>query len=222
MPRLPRSRFLPSADGADAEGLLQIGGRLTTERLLDAYRHGIFPWPFVSDPDRVAWWSPDPRAVLELERFHVPRRLARTIRSGRFETSVDRAFPAVIAGCATVGPRARATWITPALAKAYIELHVQGIAHSVEAWCEGRLAGGVYGVAIGGLFAGESMFHLERDASKVALVALVQRLRRLGFCLFDIQQLTSHMEQFGAREIPRKEYLRRLAAALEANPHFGP
>jgi len=214
MPILPRSRYFPPAELGAADGLLMIGGRMTVDRLLDAYRHGIFPWPFIDDPERVAWWSPDPRAVIDLERFHISRRLERTARSGQFETSVNRVFDQVVAGCATTGARAKATWITPALAAAYGELHRAGWAHSVEAWCEGTLVGGVYGVALNGVFCGESMFHRQRDASKVALVRLVERLRSRGFQLFDIQQLTPHTAQFGAYEIPRKAYLKRLAAAL--------
>ncbi len=220
MPILPRSRYFPPAEQGDRDGLLMIGGRMTAERLLDAYRHGIFPWPFTEDPDRVAWWSPDPRAVIELDGFHIPRRLERTVRSGRFETSVNRAFAQVIEGCATEGRRAHATWITPALAEAYRGLHQRGWAHSVEVWREGQLVGGVYGVAAGGLFSGESMFHRERDASKVALVRLVEQLRSRGYLLFDIQQLTPHTAQFGAHEIPRRDYLLRLRAALVHEAKF--
>jgi leucyl/phenylalanyl-tRNA--protein transferase len=220
MPILPRSRYFPPAELGDADGLLLIGGRMTVDRLLDAYRHGIFPWPFTDDPERVAWWSPDPRAVIDLDRFHVSRRLARTVRSGQFETTVNRAFAEVVAGCATTGARLKATWITPALAAAYDELHRAGWAHSVEVWQAGALVGGVYGVAINGVFCGESMFHRERDASKVALVQLVARLRTRGFQLFDIQQLTPHTAQFGAYEIPRRTYLKRLSASLALSAQF--
>ncbi len=220
MPLLPRSQFFPPAEQGDRDGLLMIGGRMTTERLVDAYRHGIFPWPFTDDPNRVAWWSPDPRAVIQLEGFHVPRRLERTLRSGRFETSLNRAFPQVIAACASTGTRKNATWITPALSEAYRALHRAGWAHSVEVWRAGALVGGLYGVAIGGLFSGESMFHNERDASKAALVTLVAHLRARGYQLFDIQQLTPHTAQFGAQEIPRREYLLRLRKALEAQASF--
>jgi len=169
----------------------------------------------------VAWWSPDPRAVIDLDRFHVPRRLERTVRSGRFETSLNRAFPQVIAACASTGTRKGATWITPALRDAYVDLHRAGWAHSLEVWREGGIVGGIYGVAIGGLFAGESMFHGVRDASKVALAALVAHLCNRGFALFDIQQLTPHTAQFGAYEIPRREYLLRLKAALQVQTGFG-
>jgi len=181
---------------------------------LDAYSHGLFPWP-VGEPDwPVAWWSPDPRAIIELDRFHVSRRLRRTVRGGRFQVTMDRDFAAVIRGCATVDDRDGATWITPDMIKAYIRLAELGHAHSVEAWSEGRLAGGVYGVSIGGLFSAESKFHRVRDASKVALVHLVEHLRQRGYALLDIQQLTPHTARLGASEISRKQYLRRLARAL--------
>jgi leucyl/phenylalanyl-tRNA--protein transferase len=221
MPILPPSRFFPPAEELDSEGLVGFGGQLTPEWLLDAYQHGIFPWP-IGDPDMpIAWWSPDPRAVIELERFHVPRRLARTIRSGRFELSYDRDFAGVIHGCATVPDRIGQTWLTPPMIEAYLRLFELGHAHSVEVWHGGRLVGGTYGVAIAGLFAAESMFYCVRDASKVALVHLVDRLRARGYSLLDIQQLTPHIVQFGALEIPRTEYLARLAKALAQPVTFG-
>ena len=221
MPLLPPSRFFPPAEEVDPEGLVGFGGRLTPEWLLDAYQHGIFPWP-TGDPDvPIPWWSPDPRAIIELDRFHVPRRLARTIRSGRFELSCDRDFAGVIRGCATAADRAGGTWLTAQMIRAYIRLFRLGHAHSVEVWQDGRLAGGTYGVAIAGLFAAESKFYRVRDASKVALVHLVQRLRARGYALLDIQQLTPHTAQFGAIEIPRREYLTRLAKALAQPTTFG-
>lgn len=207
------SQFFPPVESSDADGLLAIGGCLTTEWLLDAYRHGIFPWP--ADERTLAWWSPDPRAVIEFDAFHVPRSLARTIRRGEFEITADRDFAGVVAGCATAQARCRATWITPSMRSAYVRLHDQGFAHSVEAWREGQLVGGVYGVSLGGLFAAESMFYRAPDASKVALVKLVEHVRRCGYVLVDIQQLTPHTARFGAREISREEYLQRLAAAIE-------
>ena len=161
------SRF-PPPDLAEPVGLVMIGGTLSPEWLLDAYRHGIFPWPIIRGCREVQWWSPDPRAIFELDGFHVSRRLERTCRSGRFEVTSDRDFASVVAGCATAGGRARATWLTREMIAAYRRLFALGHAHSVEVWREGRLVGGTYGVAIGGLFAGESMFHFERDASKVA------------------------------------------------------
>lgn len=220
--RLPRSRFFPPAETAEEDGLLGIGGRLETEWLLDAYRHGIFPWPIGSGDDSLlAWWSLDPRAVIEPERFHVPRRLRRTCRSARFTVTCDRDFAAVIDGCATAPDRRGATWITADMRRAYKRLFAEGHAHSVEVWHEGRLAGGLYGVAIAGLFAAESMFHCVRDASKVAVVRLVEHLVRRGYRLIDIQQVTTATAQFGVVEISRREYLLRLADALEAPVSFG-
>jgi leucyl/phenylalanyl-tRNA--protein transferase len=167
---------------------------------------------------QIGWFSPDPRGVLPLETFRVPARLARTIRRGRFEIRVDTAFRAVMQACASV--REEGTWISEEIIESYTALHRLGLAHSVEAWLEGTLAGGLYGVAIGGAFFGESMFHREPDASKVALVALVDRLVRHGFALLDTQWTTPHLEQFGAVEIPRAEYLRRLRAAIKRDCRF--
>jgi leucyl/phenylalanyl-tRNA--protein transferase len=211
---LPPSKFFPPAETVDREGLVGFGGQLTEEWLLDAYSHGIFPWPMGEPGTPVPWWSPDPRAVIELDRFHVPRRLRRMIRSGRFEVTRDCDFPGVIEGCATASDRVGETWITPEMIDAYTQLHRLGHAHSVEAWHEGRLAGGVYGVAIGGFFAAESMFYRVSEASKVALIRLVEHLAARAYALFDVQQLTPHLARFGATVIPRKEYLRRLAAAV--------
>jgi leucyl/phenylalanyl-tRNA---protein transferase len=193
---------------------LALGGRLTPQWLLDAYQHGIFPWPQSDLDDPMPWFSPDPRAIIEFDRFHVPGRLARTCRSGRFEVTFDRDFAGVIRGCATADGRAGRTWLTPRMIRAYGRMFRLGHVHSAEAWHEGQLAGGVYGVAIGGLFAAESMFHRVRDASKVALVHLVAHLKARGYQLLDIQQLTPTTAQFGAIEVPRHEYLARLAAAI--------
>src|SRR6516164_2043491 len=167
---------------ANDQGLVAVGGDLQPERLLLAYRRGIFPWYDQADP--ICWWSPDPRAIFELEGLHVSRRLRRTIRSGRFEVTINRDFAAVMHGCAQ---RREGTWITRDMIAAYTMLHGLGHAHSIEVWAGDVLAGGLYGVALGGLFAGESMFTRSRDASKVALVHLVERLRTRGFQLFDIQ-----------------------------------
>jgi leucyl/phenylalanyl-tRNA--protein transferase len=216
----PPSRFFPPVEESTPEGLLAFGGRLEPEWLLDAYAHGIFPWPF-EERAPVAWWSPEPRAVIELDQFHIPRRLERTCRGGQFVVTIDQDFPSVIKGCATAPGRKGATWLTRPMIRAYIRLHELGHAHSVEAWYDGQLAGGTYGVAIGGLFGAESMFHCVRDASKVALVSLVRHLRSRGYCLLDIQQLTPHTARFGAHEIPRREYLARLAEALERPVTFG-
>lgn len=174
-----------------------------------------------SRDDPIPWCSPDPRAILPLEAFHVPRRLRRTLRSGRFTATSDRDFSGVIRGCARRHGSGAGTWITPRMIRAYQRLHELGFAHSVEAWCGDRLAGGVYGVALGGLFAGESMFHIERDASKVALAGLLDHLVRRGYVLFDIQQWTAHTGRFGAIEIDRRDYLHRLAEALRLPVGFG-
>src|SRR5262245_25305266 len=201
---------------AESDGLVGVGGRLDPGLLLTAYRQGVFPWYNAGGP--VLWWSPDPRAIFELDGLHVSRRLARTIRSGKFTCTVNRDFAGVMRGCAE--RRIEGTWITPAMTAAYGELHRLGHAHSVEAWQDGELAGGVYGVAVGGLFAGESMFHRRTDASKVALAFLADRLRARGFVLFDIQFLTPHAASLGAVEIPRAEYLRRLRKAVALDVTF--
>jgi leucyl/phenylalanyl-tRNA--protein transferase len=218
---LPKSKFFPPAELAEPEGVVMFGGRLTPEWLLDAYAHGIFPWPIFDGTDIVVWWSPDPRAIFEPESFHVSRRLARTCRGGKFQVTCDRDFAGVIQGCATSGSRRHNTWLTPAMIAAYVRLHELGHAHSIEVWNAGRLAGGTYGVALGGLWAGESMFHRERDASKVALAHLVRHLVARGYTLFDVQQCTPHTASLGAIEIERSEYLRRLADALARDVTFG-
>lgn len=164
------------------------------------------------DDGQIGWFSPDPRAIIPIEDFHVPHGLKRTLKKGRFEIRLNTAFEAVMQACA----RRKETWINGEILESYVAMHRRGIAHSVEAWCEGRLAGGLYGLAIGGAFFGESMFHEVTDASKVALHALVMRLRERGFSLLDTQWLTGHLTTFGAVEIPRAEYLRRLAACVQA------
>ena len=200
---------------ADDIGLVALGGDLRPDWLLEAYRHGIFPWYNEGDP--VCWWSPDPRAVFELGGLHVPRRLGRTIRSSRFTLTVNRDFAGVIRGCAD---REEGTWIVPDMIAAYERLHRLGHAHSVEVWSGDVLAGGLYGVAIGGFFAGESMFTRVRDASKVALVFVFERLRERRFQLFDTQFVTEHTARMGATEIPRDEYLDRLERALAVRVTF--
>jgi leucyl/phenylalanyl-tRNA--protein transferase len=221
MSKLAKSKFFPPAEMAEPEGVVLFGGRLSPEFLLDAYAHGIFPWPIFHDTDIVVWWSPDPRAVFEFRRFRITRRLWRTCHSDRFQVTCDRDFAGVIEGCATASGRRRNTWLTPDMIAAYRRLHELGHAHSIEVWHEGKLAGGTYGLAIGGLYAGESMFHYQRDASKVALVYLVHHLQARGYRLFDIQQLTEHTASLGAVEIARGEYLDRLASALDAPITFG-
>jgi leucyl/phenylalanyl-tRNA--protein transferase len=220
MSTLPPSRYFPPLGAVSAEGLIGFGGELTPEWLLDAYRHGIFPWPITDVEAPVAWWSPDPRAIIDIERFHVPRRLRRTCDSGRFTTTIDRDFAGVIRACATVSDRLDHTWLTEEMVEAYVRLHELGHGHSVEAWQDDELVGGVYGVSIAGLFAAESKFFRVRDASKVALVHLVEHIRVRGFSLLDIQQLTPHIARFGASEISRADYLSQLADALELPVSF--
>lgn len=184
--------------------------------LVRAYREGIFPMAL--DDGEIGWFSPDPRGIIPLETFHVSSRLARAARSGRFEIRIDTAFEAVMRAC---GERPdEGTWISEEIVESYLTLHRLGLAHSVEAWRQGHLVGGLYGVSLGGAFFGESMFHRETDASKVALVALVDRLRRRGFTLLDTQWVTEHLEQFGATEISRAEYLKRLAVAVKKDCAF--
>ena len=189
-------------------GLVAVGGDLSIPRLLLAYRSGLFPW--TADP--VTWWSPEPRGIIELDQLHISRSLARALRKGVFEITVDRAFCDVITACAET--RRPGGWISPEFIAAYTALHQAGHAHSVECWQAGQLVGGVYGVTVGGLFAGESMFHRATDASKVALCHLVQRLKQGGFTLFDTQMVTTVTRQLGALEISRTEYLGRLAEAV--------
>jgi len=184
------------------------------ELLEEAYRQGIFP---MADEDgEIHWYSPDPRTVIELDRFYIPRRLAQTIRTKEFELVVDRDFEGVLRGCAN---RVE-TWISGEIAAAYTALHRIGKAHSVETYYDGKLAGGIYGVSLGGAFMGESMFTIVRDASKVCLAFLVGRLKERGYALFDVQFTTPHLKRFGAVEIPRGEYLRRLRKALKLTCRF--
>ena len=202
---------------ASPEGIVGVGGDLRPGPLIDAYAAGIFPWFNPGDP--IIWWSPDPRAIFDLQNFHVPRRLAATIKQQKFRVTTNTQFRAVMEGCAA--DREEGTWVTAEMIDAYTVLHERGQAHSLEVWLGDDLVGGIYGVAIGGFFAGESMFHRARDASKVALVCLLTRLRDRGFELFDTQIINDHTAQFGAVEIPRAEYLRRLAKAVRKPVGFG-
>lgn len=209
--RLGRAPVFPDPALAEPEGLLAIGGDLSAERLIAAYRQGIFPWYEPGGP--ILWWSPDPRTVLFTDEFRPHRRLLRTIRQGRFETRFDTAFAQVIRACVRVPRRHEdGTWITPEMQEAYVRLHRLGHAHSMETWREGRLVGGIYGVQVGRCFCGESMFHLETDASKVALAALMDRLRAQEIHLLDCQIASEHVISLGAREIPRTEFLTYLGA----------
>jgi leucyl/phenylalanyl-tRNA---protein transferase len=210
----PPSRWsFPPAEDADPDGVVGVGADLEPGTLLAAYRSGIFPMPVSveADEELLVWWSPDPRGVLPLDGLRVSRSLRRSC--ARFEVRVDTAFEAVVDGCADPGRAGR--WITPAIRDAYVQLHRLGWAHSVETWDEDGLAGGLYGVASGGLFAGESMFHRRTDASKVALAGLVDRLRDGDAAVLDVQWVTPHLATLGAVEVPRTEYLRRVAEALE-------
>lgn len=198
----------------EANGLVALGGDLSVERLLLAYRSGIFPWSV----NPITWWSPDPRGIFELHQFHTPRSLRRKLRHNVFEVTHNQAFRQAMQGCAT-RHRSR-TWIGSELTEAYTRLHEAGHAHSIECWQHRALVGGIYGVAVGGLFAGESMFHSASDASKVALHHLVQHLVQRGFTLFDIQMVTPITRQLGAVEISREEYLNRLEAAIEVRCSF--
>lgn len=196
----------------EPNGLLAVGGDLSPDRLIRAYRHGCFPWYQEGQP--LLWWSPDPRTVLYPDKLHIARSLKKTIRSGMYDVTFDQDFEGVIQGCA--GPRANAdgTWITHAMQRSYRELHRRGIAHSVEAWREGELVGGLYGLAMGTLFFGESMFSRAADASKVAFVHLVRALQSAGFHLIDCQMHTEHLARFGSEPISRNEFAQALSIYL--------
>jgi len=200
----------PHPDLAQSDGLLAIGGDLSSATLISAYSQGIFPWYDNSTP--ILWWSPDPRAIMELNNLYISKRLARTIRQGKFKTTINQNFRGVMEGCAR--RPYEGTWITLDVINAYQNLHAMGYAHSVEAWLDDRLVGGIYGVSIGGLFAGESMFHTETDAGKVALARLVEHLAAKDYELFDLQILNDHTASLGATEIPRNNYLQRLKKAI--------
>ncbi len=212
--RLVDEPIFPPPDYADPSGLLAVGGDLSSERLLEAYRLGIFPW--YSDDQPILWWSPDPRFVLQLQDFHISRSLRKTLRQGVFKVTIDRAFDEVIAACAAV-PRVgqNGTWITAEMQEAYSKLHGLGYAHSVETWFDGKLSGGIYGVSLGKAFFGESMFHRKTNASKVALAALVEKLKSWSFQFLDAQMTTEHMISLGAREVSRRIFLKQLHLALE-------
>jgi leucyl/phenylalanyl-tRNA--protein transferase len=211
--RLVDEPIFPPPDYADPSGLLAVGGDLSKERLLEAYRLGIFPW--YSDDQPILWWSPDPRLVLDLKDFKISRSLSKTLKKEVFQVTFDHAFEEVIQACAVV-PRAaqNGTWITEEMQEAYINLHGLGYAHSVESWFGGKLAGGLYGVSLGKAFFGESMFHLKTDASKVALATLVEKLKSWDFHFIDSQMTTEHMVRLGAKELPRRIFLKRLQSAL--------
>lgn len=212
----PDSLSFPDHRAANREGLLALGGDLSVPRLLLAYRSGIFPW--TDDP--LTWWSPDPRAIFEINTFRPPKRLESKLRHHSFEITIDRDFNAVIHACADPAPGRESTWISPRFIEAYIELHRQGHAHSVEVWESGNLVGGIYGIAIQGFFAGESMFHRVTDASKIALCHLMCHIRSRKFELFDTQVLSPLTARLGAIEIRRRDYLERLNSALHSPAQF--
>jgi len=214
IPYLDAEDPFPPVDEAlrDPNGLLAAGADLSPDRLLDAYRRGIFPW--FGDEDPLLWWSPDPRMVLFVGELRVTRSLRKTMRSGRFTVTADRAFSAVMRGCAEPRADDDGTWITTEMRAAYARLAALGYAHSIEAWQDDALVGGLYGVAIGRMFFGESMFARVSDASKVAFATLVRQLQRWDFRMIDCQMPTAHLASLGAREIPRREFLAEVERAV--------
>jgi leucyl/phenylalanyl-tRNA---protein transferase len=209
----PRLAF-PPVEHAEPDGLLAVGGDLSPARLIHAYASGIFPWYGPGSP--ILWWSPDPRLVLFPRELHISRSLQKCLKKNLFEISFDGAFAEVIAACAKVArPDGPGTWLVPEMQRAYCLLHQAGLAHSVETWLDGELVGGLYGVAMGRVFFGESMFHVRPNASKIALVHLVQRLVESDYRLLDCQQTTLHMLRFGAREVPRAQFMVMLREALD-------
>jgi len=234
----PERIEFPAPESALEEppGLLAAGGDLSPARLLEAYRRGIFPWYAERSP--ILWWSPDPRAILRPAALHVPRSLRRRLNRGDYRVTADTAFAEVIAACAAKRPKQGGTWITPAMERAYLRLHELGFAHSVEVWMPTRavagnvtvrrrhgartLAGGIYGVSLGGAFFGESMFTRVTDGSKIAFVHLAHQLEAWGFALLDAQLQSAHLERFGVIEIPRRRFLDALTAALTMPDRVGP
>ncbi|MGR8978484.1 MAG: leucyl/phenylalanyl-tRNA--protein transferase [Gammaproteobacteria bacterium] len=213
----PEQPFPPLSDALqEPNGLLAVGGCLSTKRLLNAYRHGIFPWYNPGEP--VLWWSPDPRLVLFPDKLSVSRSLKKTLNKKTFTVSFDKAFDAVVDNCAGFRKEGYGTWITADIKRAFKQLHRLGYAHSIETWFEGELVGGLYGVALGRVFFGESMFHRRTDASKVAFVSLVERLSRWHYCLIDCQVQTAHLESLGAQLIGRHEFELLLDRYSEVPP----
>lgn len=219
--QLDERLVFPPPQLADPDGLLAVGGDLRPERLVLAYSSGIFPWPTEGFP--LLWHSPDPRFVLESRHLHVPRSLRRAVKRCPYDCALDESFRAVVEACAeTPRPGQKGTWITDEMVDAYCQLHALGFAHSSEAWEDDELVGGLYGVSLGGVFFGESMFARRPDASKVAFVRLVEQLAAWDIGLVDAQVHTSHLERFGAHHWPRERYLRELARALEKPTRRGP
>lgn len=213
----------PSLDVASPDGVLFVGGSLAPDWMLEAYRRGIFPMPIRVERRRlIAWLTPDPRGILEFNDFHISRRLARRLKRGEFHFTINRAFTAVVEGCAAPRGADDDCWLTLSMQNAYQTMHELGHAHSVEVWKNGRLVGGLFGMAIGGLFAAESMFHRSTDASKAALAHLIIHLKTRGYSLLDVQWTNSHTRSLGATDIPRSEYVTRLSRAVEQRISFAP
>ncbi|MEO7402980.1 MAG: leucyl/phenylalanyl-tRNA--protein transferase [Burkholderiales bacterium] len=221
IPWLNRDTPFPPLEYAmqQPNGLLAVGGDLSPERLLDAYRRGIFPW--YSDGDPILWWSPDPRMVLVPAEIRVTRSLDKVMRNRPYEVRFDTQFDAVITACSAPRPNQPGTWITPEIRAAYNALHYLGYAHSIETWIDGELAGGLYGVCVGRMFYGESMFARVRDASKIAFVRLARYLAPRGFEMIDCQMHTDHLESLGAREIPREDFLGALKRLIDYREPLG-
>ena len=213
---MPRTSRFPDPRRAPGDAPLAWGGVLDVQTLLEAYAQGIFPWPV--DDGTVFWWSPDPRAIIPLDGLYVSHSLRKTLRSGRFRCTIDTAFGDVVAACSKRSDGG--TWIVPQLVEGYGELRAAGAAHSVEVWAGDELAGGLFGVTVGGVFTGESMFHHQTDASKVALVHLVDHLRARGFVLLDAQMPTPHLESLGAVAVARRQFLKALDAAVALQVTF--
>lgn len=222
IPSIKTAQDFPDVERArhDPNGLLCMGGNLDPQTILTAYSRGIFPWYSAGQP--ILWWSPDPRMALLPSEFKLSKSLAKTIRANKFEVRFNTAFASVISACSKPRSQQSGTWILPAMQAAYIALHQIGFAHSAEAWRDGKLVGGLYGIALGRVFYGESMFARETDASKVAFAAIVEKLTRDGFQLIDCQQETKHLASFGAHPIPRKEFTQRLQELITLNSDRSP
>lgn len=213
----PVDPFPPVDQALDQpDGLLAAGGSLSTKRLVDAYRRGIFPWFNEGDP--ILWWSPDPRTVLRPAQIHVSHSLRKRVRQGAFLITIDRVFSRVLDGCAAPRLGDSGTWLSPSMRRAYSSLHAAGLAHSIEIWMDGELAGGIYGVALGRMFFGESMFTRRTDASKLAMVRLAEQLDRWGFPMIDCQLETDHLMSLGAEQMSRRQFVAGIAALVDAEP----
>jgi leucyl/phenylalanyl-tRNA--protein transferase len=218
--QIPEELLFPDPELAEEDGLLGVGGDLSPARLLLAYANGIFPWYSKGEP--IMWWSPDPRCVLRPEKLKVATSLRQALKKGNYEVRFDTCFEEVIRRCsATKRKGQRGTWITGEMQEAYIRLHELGYAHSTEIFMDGELAGGLYGVSIGGTYSGESMFHLRPEASKIALYHLVERLKERGYPLIDCQVTNQHLLSLGAEEMPRKEFLKQLIKNRETPGYNG-